>query len=149
MSGETDITSCGPLLAELGRRFGMGPLALGADRSCTLRFSDQLEVCLALNGDGGELALFAVVGAWPDSGAPASAQDHSRWYGLAVKVLAANFLWQQTAGATLALAPQRQLTLMRRLALPGLAARVLEQALHLFVDVALAWQKRLAAFAFK
>ncbi|WP_174999211.1 type III secretion system chaperone [Rugamonas aquatica] len=128
--------ACIDLLHELGRRYHIDGLAFDAVSGlCLLGFDRRLKVWLAPDTRADSLALCAVLGAFTPSARP----------DLMLAMLAGNFNWRATGGATLAFdiaAGMAVLTLS--LPLAGLDGERLETRLNAFVDTALEWAERLS-----
>jgi hypothetical protein len=122
------------LLVTLGRDLGLENLTLASDDTLTLRFDERVMALLAVQEQEGTLLLLAPLPV-PDAAGMRQA-------------LLANFLWRETAGATLALEPETgQLALQQRLPLQGLDYPTFSAAIEVFVDMAARQTDALAASA--
>lgn len=132
-----DIPAAAQTLVEgLGRTLGLDGLALDPDDgTLTLELDDSHLVSVGVDRSGEAVTLFA-----PLTVGPVTEPDLVR------HALEANFLWQRTAGATLAIEPgSGQLVLHLRLALAGLQVPAFAAALAGFAEQAASWSARLAA----
>ena len=117
-------------LASLGEDLGLEGLAFDEQGRILLAIDGQQLVTLALDAeDPDALYLFSAI-------VPASSETP----GLLWRALKANYLWDGTAGATLAVEPETGLLVAhRRLVLPGLTYPDFHQAVRLFAELAAAW----------
>ncbi len=125
------------LVAELGQQLGIKGLALDRRGSCTLAIDDgAVIVTVGHNARTGSIDLMICL----DEVEPSGTQ--------LARVLAANFGWLDTAGATFALEPgSGALVLQRRCIGPELDHGGLHPVLAGLVATAEAWSRRLAAMA--
>ena len=118
------------LLASLGEDLGLEDLAFDEQGRILLTIDGQQLVTLALDAeDPDALYLFSAL-------VPASPETP----GLLWRALKANYLWDGTAGTTLAVEPETGLLVAhRRLALPGLTYPDFHQAVRLFAELTAVW----------
>ena len=118
------------LLASLGEDLGLEDLAFDEQGRILLTIDEQQLVTLALDAeDPDALYLFSAI-------VPVSPETP----GLLWRALKANYLWEGTAGATLAVEPEAGvLVAHRRLALPGLTYPDFHQAVRLFAELTAVW----------
>lgn len=120
------------LIAELGRSLGIPALTFDARGCCTLVFDRVVAVNIALDVDFEGLLLMSHIG---------KAASHAPLKSL----LVGNYLWRETAGATLSLDPSEQsAVLTQRLPLSQADYSYFNAQLNLFVTTTEKWQKRLA-----
>ncbi len=123
------------ILDELGVLAGLGPLPLDADGRLTLAFDGRLEVTLEHEPEDGRLVLWALLA---ELGA-------ERPVALLGELLDANFLWQGTGGATLALEHgSGKVVLSQALPIMGLEVTALQRAIEGFVTAAMHWSRHIA-----
>ena len=126
------------LLDDLARSAGLPELKLDADGRLTLAFDGRIEVTIDSEPEESRLVLSALVG---ELGREPPAA-------LLAELLDANFFWQSTAGATLAVErTSGRVVLVEQLALAGLDASRLEAALNGFVAAGIRWHDRLSGAA--
>lgn len=113
------------LLAEFGRKAGLGALSLDDKGVCRLSFDGTLVVDLEHDSSAGVLHLYAVVGSIPADGKES----------LFARLLEANLFGAQTSGAALAIDRQRNEILLCRSIMPdALDAMAFEKILESFVN---------------
>jgi hypothetical protein len=119
------------LLAEFGRTLGIPQLAFDARGACTLMFDGAIAVMIAVEPARESIMLLGHIGA-PDSAA-------------AKRMLMGNYLWRDTADATLALDPAGESAVLQaRLALDALDSARFSTRMSDFVTGCELWRKRLA-----
>ncbi|HLO75766.1 MAG TPA: type III secretion system chaperone [Magnetospirillum sp.] len=117
--------SVSDLLAEFGRKAGLGSLGLDGQGVCRLSFDGSLIVDLEFDDGAGVLHLYGTVG-------PVPAGDREAVY---QRLLSANLFGRETGGATLALDGGRdEIVLCRALVPDHLDPLAFEAALAAFVD---------------
>jgi hypothetical protein len=124
------------VLAALGSRLGLGPLAFDDDGLCQLVFDNDMAVDFdARRAPDRLLDVSAVVGLLPrDADAP-----------LYIGLLEANLQGQGTGGATLAIDPAfDEIVLWQRLDLRGATVESVEDDLGSFLGHLRAWRQRAA-----
>lgn len=123
------------LVAELAAAIGLPGLTFREDGTLVLQIGDDLLLFLGVEGSGDALTILAPL---PDSAGPKPPD-------LLERMLAANFMWRETGGATLAVDGQGgPVTVMRRLPLQGLAFPAFRAAMEDLVTTAQAWKHRVA-----
>ncbi|MGN0885581.1 MAG: type III secretion system chaperone [Candidatus Spyradenecus sp.] len=123
------------LLADFARTLGLDPLEPDETLTCLL-LAEEATLTLQAVPECGHLLLSAPVAELPESAPPAQLRAF----------LAANYAFGETAGATLALAPDGEtLTLCRALPLEGLTGEGLRGQIERFVAALLEWQARVRA----
>lgn len=124
------------LLTELGAKMGLLDLKLDADGAGALVFDDQIVVNLHYNPNFHRLVLFTALGT------PAGKNRET----ILAELLKANFLWQGTSRATLALDSHTDSAVMfLEAALVQATALTLEKVLETFINTAEYWIDRIKA----
>lgn len=111
------------LFSELGQQIGIETLGFDEEGSCTLAFDDEIVITFLSS----ETLVYAVcyVGDWDGQAA------------IAAKLLAANFAWKETQGATLAIEPgSNRIVLCRQWVLAELQVGELIEGIEAVVNVA-------------
>ncbi|HMR33768.1 MAG TPA: type III secretion system chaperone [Geminicoccaceae bacterium] len=131
MAGREHVNA---VLADYARLLGMRGLALDEDGQCQLQFGDEVYVAFGLADNGGHLVLAAPLGE-----VPGSLKEE-----IQAEMLDANYLWQGTAGVTLAIERESAVA-VACVAMPaaGLTAERLESDIDRLVAVAEDWMTRL------
>ena len=123
------------ILKEIGARNGL-EIALDENRACTLELSDGRAVLLQERAALNELDFVAALGPVPGEVRAA----------VFTELLAANFYWQETYGATLSWnADLEEVVLIYPLPLADATAESVETVFARFVDLQSAWAARFAA----
>jgi hypothetical protein len=123
------------LLNDLGRLSGLGELALDEAGRLTLRFDDSVEVTFEEEAQDGRLVLSALLGEVGAEPSPAVLSE----------LLDANFFWQRTGGATVAVERvSGRVVMTEALRLQGLDVPTFEVAVETFVAAAVRLSRRLA-----
>ncbi|MDE0155248.1 MAG: type III secretion system chaperone [Gammaproteobacteria bacterium] len=122
------------LLSDLGAEIGIPELCADEANVCNLLF-DEVAVSLELSEDGEALYISSLVGQVRQDGGAAQL----------AALLDANFLFSGTGGATFGVdKASGSIVLARSERLSGLGKPLFLSVLEEFVDLAEAWQKRLA-----
>ena len=120
-------------LKELGQKNGFN-LALDDNGTCSLELADGRPLVLQERGNLNELDFVALLGEVPD----AAHADVFR------ELLAANFYWEKTLGATLSWnADLEQVVLIYPLPLADATDETLESIFKRFLELQAAWKERL------
>jgi Tir chaperone protein (CesT) family len=120
------------LIKQLGDSLGIPELTLDNKLACLLVFDRSIPVNIAVDAGDTSLVLMSYLGPATSS----AAND----------MLAANYLWRATKGATLALdASHKGAILLLKMPLATLSFDQFRSQLNGFVDTAATWQKSLAA----
>ena len=123
------------ILKEIGARNGL-EIALDENRACTLELSDGRAVLLQERAALNELDFVATLGPVPEEVRAA----------VFTELLAANFYWQETFGATLSWnAALEEVVLIFPLPLADATPESVETVFARFVDLQSAWAARFAA----
>ena len=121
-------------LKELGERNGLG-IGLDETGACTLELADGRVILLQERADLGELDFIATLGPVPED---ARAEVFAG-------LLAANFYWKETLGATLSWnADLEEVVLIYPLPLADATPKSVETVFGRFVDLQAAWAERFA-----
>ena len=124
-----------PILKELGAKNAL-EIELDENRAATLELADGRVMLLQERADLGELDFVATLGPVPDE---LRAEVFTR-------LLAANFYWQETFGATISWnAELEEAVIIYPLALAGADPKSIEEIFARFLDLQAAWAGRLAA----
>ena len=122
------------ILKEIGARNGL-EIALDENRACTLELSDGRAVLLQERAALNELDFVATLGEVPEDVRAEVFAD----------LLAANFYWRQTLGATLSWnAELEQVTLIYPFPLADATPESLETIFSRFLELQAAWKDRLS-----
>lgn len=122
------------ILKEIGAKNGL-EIALDENGTCTLELSDGRVMLLQERADLNELDFVATLGTVPE-GARAD---------VFAELLAANFYWQETFGATLSWnADLEEAVLIYPLPLAGVTPESVETIFNRFVELQSAWAERFA-----
>ena len=126
------------LVAELGEVLGISDLQADESGYFGLTVDASVTVCLQYGEEDDQLTLFSKVSALP-------ASQRAR----ALEVLMhANLFWQGTGGATLGFDPADEIVVLaRRVALSGLDAATLAEAIQQHADRGQAWRSYLEEIA--
>ena len=120
-------------LKELGQKNGFN-LALDENGTCSLELADGRPLVLQERANLNELDFVALLGEVPD----AAHADVFR------ELLAANFYWEKTLGATLSWnADLEQVVLIYPLPLADATSETLESIFKRFLELQAAWKERL------
>ena len=120
-------------LKELGQKNGLN-LALDDNGTCSLELADGRPLVLQERANLNELDFVALLGEVPD----AAHADVFR------ELLAANFYWEKTLGATLSWnADLEQVVLIYPLPLADATAETLDSIFKRFLELQAAWKERL------
>ncbi len=123
-------------IEELGARTGL-EMSLDENGSCTLELADGRVVVLQLRENLDELDLVALLGEVPDD---LRADVFTR-------LLAANYYWRETLGATLSWNPEmEQVVLAYPFPLANATIDTLDSIFKRFLELQAAWKDRLAEF---
>jgi len=124
------------LLNDLGRRIGVGPLALGDDGVCTLGFGDGAQIHIAPDeNDPLYCLLIGTCGGIPDRGRNAFLR----------RLLEANFFRRDTGDSVIALEPDLdEALLMQRLRMDTIDGAGLADAVTQFLAYQERWSQRAA-----
>ena len=123
------------MLKEIGARNGL-VIELDENRACTLELSDGRAVLLQERAALNELDFVATLGPVPEEVRAA----------VFTELLAANFYWQETFGATLSWNTDlEEVVLIYPFPLPGATSDSMETVFARFVDLQSAWASRFAA----
>ena len=121
-------------LKEIGAKNGL-EIELDEDGACTLELADGRVMLLQERADLDELDFVATLGPVPDEARAAVFTD----------LLAANFYWKETFGATLSWnAELEEVVLIYPLPLADATAESLETIFARFLDLQAAWAERFA-----
>ena len=124
-----------PILKELGAKNAL-EIELDENRAATLELADGRVMLLQERADLNELDFVATLGPVPDE---LRAEVFTR-------LLAANFYWQETFGATISWnAELEEAVIIYPLALAGADPKSIEAVFARFLDLQAAWAGRLAA----
>ena len=124
------------LLERFGKDTGLGKITLDESGSCTFDV-DEMEVSLMHIVEGGHLLIFADAGELPAEGREALLQG----------ALKANYLFQGTNGATIAIRPDSStLFLNRTLLLENLSYETFVQVLTDFTNALEQWKQMIADY---
>jgi len=124
-----------PILKELGAKNAL-EIELDENRAATLELADGRVMLLQERADLNELDFVATLGPVPDE---LRAEVFTR-------LLAANFYWQETFGATISWnAELEEAVIIYPLALAGADPKSIEAIFARFLDLQAAWAGRLAA----
>jgi hypothetical protein len=128
------MTELETALKELGSKTGQD-IALDENGSCALELSDGRMLLLQERADLNELDFVATLGTVPDEARAAVFTD----------LLAANFYWKETFGATLSWNPDlEEVVLIYPLPLAGVSSESVETIFTRFLELQAAWSDRLA-----
>ena len=128
------MTELETALTELGSKTGQD-IALDENGSCTLELADGRMLLLQERADLNELDFVATLGTVPDEARAAVFTD----------LLAANFYWKETFGATLSWNPDlEEVVLIYPLPLAGISSESVETIFTRFLELQAAWSDRLA-----
>ncbi len=128
------MTELETALKELGSKTGQD-IALDENGSCTLELADGRMLLLQERADLNELDFVATLGTVPDEARAAVFTD----------LLAANFYWKETFGATLSWNPDlEEVVLIYPLPLAGISSESVETIFTRFLELQAAWSDRLA-----
>ena len=121
-------------LKEIGAKNGL-EIELDEDGACTLELADGRVMLLQERADLDELDFVATLGPVPDEARAAVFTD----------LLAANFYWKETFGATLSWnAELEEVVLIYPLPLADATAESVEMVFARFLDLQAAWAERFA-----
>ena len=124
------------MLERFGKDTGLGQITLDESGSCTFDV-DDMEVSLMHIVEGGHLLIFAEAGELPAEGRAALLQG----------ALQANYLFQGTNGATLAIRPDSStLFLNRTLLMENLSYETFVQVLSDFMNALEQWKQMLVDY---
>lgn len=113
------------LILALGRKMGIADLAFGEDGMIVFEIDTAMTLAIGVEPDTDAITLYA----------PLHGSAGNRGSGLLEQLLVANFLWQATQGATLALDPTtNHVVQQQRLPLAGLSQEVFEQHVESFAN---------------
>ena len=120
-------------LKELGEKNGFN-IALDDNGACTLELADGRALCIQERANMNELDFVAILGEVPEAVRAEVFAD----------LLAANFYWQETLGATLSWnADLEQVVLIYPLPLADATSGSLESIFTRFLELQAAWKDRL------
>jgi hypothetical protein len=129
MTPEQIVDHAKGIMNEFAKSLGLGELSFEEDDRCTLAF-DQVVVNFQVDGDTGELVLYAKVGELPEAPSPT----------LLTRLLEANLFHRGTGGATLGIeSEERLIVLARNLPVEGLDPVVFGEIVTRFVNAAEFW----------
>ena len=121
-------------LKELGEKNGFN-IALDDNGACTLELADGRALCIQERANMNELDFVAILGEVPEAVRAEVFAD----------LLAANFYWRQTLGATLSWnAELEQVTLIYPFPLADATPEALETIFSRFLELQAAWKDRLS-----
>ncbi len=124
------------LLERFGKDTGLGQITLDESGSCTFDV-DEMEISLMHIVEGGHLLIFAEAGQLPAEGRDA----------LLLGALQANYLFQGTNGATLAVRPNSSMLFLNRtLLLENLSYETFVQVLSDFTNALEQWKQMITNF---
>ena len=125
------------LLEEFARSRGLENLVFGEDGDCSLVDEEERVIHLQVDAENDCIICLAALGALPS---PAGCRPEMLY-----DLLAANFCWQRSLGATLATEPQSgQVIIQRNLSLADVDADALSSFIDAFTQVTVYWEGRLA-----
>lgn len=129
------MDNLGQALKELGAKIGFD-IALDEHGTCTLELDDGRPLLLQERPELNELDFVVTLGKVPE-------EDRAEVF---TDLLAANFYWRQTLGATLSWnLDLEQVALIYPLPLADATAESLEAIFSRFLELQAAWKERLAA----
>ncbi|MBC6496708.1 MAG: type III secretion system chaperone [Alphaproteobacteria bacterium GM7ARS4] len=122
------------LLKTLGESIGLDSLHFDDNDGCLLQFDDTITLLLLYDAPQDDVYLFSFVQEIP--------ADHREK--VLIRLLEANYRWQETAGATLSLNPgSESVVLTRQVSANGLDLPQLEKLIGDFVDNVEKWSRYL------
>ena len=126
----------GTLIQTLGRKMGLENLAFGEDGMVVFEVDGSMTLAIGLEADTQAITLYA----------PLHGSGGQRDSDLLEQLLAANLLWQETQGATLALdRSSNHVVLHQRLPLSEMSQEAFEQHVDTFTNTLQAMTRRIIA----